>query len=134
MTNNTLDSIIENFANSICDEIRKNLSEEVGIEEIKKSNRRGEKPPIYSKKGSFIYYLYNEEDNIIYIGESGVSVKRRLFGDGSGAHCHKEWFHEVKYVKYYKNDDMDKDTRKLIERALIYKYGRDKSVNLYNED
>lgn len=131
MTNNIF-SIIEKFTSDICNEIENNLSEIVDINVMKNSDGRKRDAPIYCKNGSFIYYAYDKLNNIIYIGESGESVRTRFFGDGSGSHYRKDWFNEVSYVKYYKNDSMDNDTRKLIERVLILKYRE--TYKLYNGD
>lgn len=131
MASNVFDLTIVKFTNNICNEIEKNLLK-IDINEMKISDGRQTGAPICCKSGSFIYYAYDKSDNIIYIGESGESVKTRFFGDGDGSHCKKEWFNEVSYVKYYKNNSMDHDTRKLIERVLILKYR--KIYNLYNKD
>lgn len=79
-----------------------------------------------------IKILYNKNNEKIYIGETGKSVKSRLFCDGSGSHCNKRWFSEVEYVKYYKDENMKYDYRKMIERTLILYY-RDK-YRLYNDN
>lgn len=113
--------ILTDFEKKISDKINKKLYSE-NLENIKASDGRSKDCPICCKKGSFIYFLYSDNDNILYIGETGTSVKSRLFGDGSGAHCIKSWFIEVKKVKYYKDENMNLKARKLIERALIKHY------------
>lgn len=114
--------ILDEISKNISSYIESRLSDEVDITDIKQTHGKRNDAPPWCKRGSFIYYLYDELGNIIYIGETGVSVKSRLFGDGSGAHSNKDWFGEVKTVKYYKNDEMNNDRRKLIERALIYNH------------
>ncbi|MCR3758459.1 hypothetical protein KYB31_05545 [Clostridium felsineum] len=115
-----MEDIIMKFENDICESISKNLSEKVEIDLIRKSDARFKNALECCKKGSIIYFLYDCNDRIIYIGESGKSLKHRLFTDGNGSHFKKNWFYKVKYARYYKRN-MDDDTRKLIERALIAK-------------
>lgn len=72
--------------------------------------------------GSYIYLLLNEYDEVIYVGETGESIIHRLYGDGSGSHCNKEWFNEVKKVRYYRNEAMDWMLRLAIESLLVLKF------------
>jgi len=109
------------FANKV-DELIKNELKTEKLSLIKKSHGNMMGSPECCKENSYIYFLYNDNEEIIYIGETGKSIKRRLFNDGSGAHCSKGWFVNVKKIKYYKNNEMKSNTRKIIERALIKKY------------
>lgn len=124
--------LIAEFSQSIEEYVKKNLSGNIGVDAIKNSDGRDTGSLECCKSGSFIYYLYNKNNEIIYIGETGKSVKSRLFCDGSGSHCNKRWFSEVEYVKYYKDENMKYDYRKMIERTLILYY-RDK-YKLYNDN
>ena len=109
------------FVNDIDEIIKKNLKKEE-LDEIKKSDGREKNSPECCKKSSSIYFLYNDKEEIIYIGETGASVKHRLFTDGSGSHDKKGWISKVRKLRYYKNDEMDPNSRKTIERALIQKH------------
>jgi hypothetical protein len=121
---------IESFSEDITKYIWENLSERIELNDIKKYDGRYKNSPEYSKKGSYIYCLFNTDNEVIYIGETGQKLKNRLFSDGNGAHKGKAWLHEVEYVKYYKDKNMNNDTRKLIERILILNMR--KKYNLYN--
>lgn len=133
MKNTTsINKITKEFANKISILIEDNLSNKVDVDKIKVSNGKSKEGLECCKKGSFIYFLFNKNDDVIYIGESGQSVKNRLYTDGNGSHCQKDWFKEVEYVRYYNDKGMDDNTRKIIERALIMTYGE--KYNLYNKD
>lgn len=114
-------NLTNQFVNKI-DELIKNELKTEKSSLIKKSHGNMVGSPECCKENSYIYFLYNDNKEIIYIGETGKSIKRRLFTDGSGAHCNKNWFINVKVVKYYKNSEMKSNARKIIERALIKKY------------
>lgn len=117
-----LNDLVNNFSDGIAELITRSLKEE-SLEKILSTDRRKRDTIECCKNGSVIYFLYNKNNEIIYIGESKNTIKNRLYTDGSGSHCKKEWFKEVKYLKYYKNNDInDSDIRKLIERALIKKF------------
>jgi len=114
-------NLTNQFANKVDELIKSELKAE-SLSLIKKSHGNMMGSPECCKENSYIYFLYNDNKGIIYIGETGKSIKRRLFTDGSGAHCNKDWFVNVKKIEYYKNNEMKSNTRKIIERALIKKY------------
>lgn len=118
---NEIDLCADKFINDISNIIER-LLVKADINLIDESDGRQKDSCECCKNGSYIYILFNELDKIIYIGETGQSIKHRLFTDGTGSHFQKTWFHNVKYLKYYKNDRMDSKIRKLLERALIAKY------------
>lgn len=72
-----------------------------------------------TKKGSFIYLLYDQNDLLLYVGETGTTIKNRLKADGDGSHFKKspEMYNEVSYVKYIKGTFSPME-RKMIEQAL----------------
>ncbi|WP_394897806.1 GIY-YIG nuclease family protein [Clostridium butyricum] len=117
MIMNIIDMFVENIANSIDKFL---IIDE--LNSIRNSDGRKNDAPKCCKKGSFIYFLYDSSDEVIYIGETGQTVKNRLYIDGSGAHCNKVWFKEVVKLKYYSDTGMDFNSRKVLERALISKY------------
>ena len=116
-----MNSYVNEFIKETSNFIEKSLIKE-DINLIRKSDGRKKGSCECCKHGSYIYFLFDDLDKIIYIGESGQSVKHRLFTDGTGSHCGKYWFSDVKYLKYYKDDDMGSNVRKLLERVLIAKY------------
>lgn len=132
MTDSTMNLIIKGFTDDISVYIENNLSIKANISVIEQTDGRIKPTPEYCQSGSFIYYIYDKLNNIIYIGETGTSIKNRLFNDGSGAHKLKYWFKYADYVRYFKDNNMTADERKLIERALILKYRQ--IYKLYNED
>ncbi|WP_445669314.1 GIY-YIG nuclease family protein [Paenibacillus sp. FSL R7-0204] len=76
-----------------------------------------------AKKGSFIYLLYDVNDNLLYVGETGTHLKNRLYRDGSGSHyiTNRTMYDETKYVEYIRTEKEDALTpmeRKMIEQAL----------------
>ncbi len=123
---------IKKTSNKIAMYIEKHLSDRVEVSIIKAIHSNKKNAPEWTKKGSYIYFLYNKSHELIYIGETGVRIKARLFTNGDGAHCKKGWFSNVQYVRYYKDDNMDRDTRKMIERALILEHRI--NCKLYNND
>lgn len=114
-------TLIDEFSDELYNCIENELKKE-DVDIIKKSHGRSKDSPECCKNGSFIYFILNEENEIIYIGETAVSVKSRLFGDGSASHSKKKWFNQAKTIKYYKNDFMDDNSRKVLERVLIRRY------------
>ena len=116
-----IDLCVNKFVKDISDIIDKLLIKE-DLNLIYTSDGRKNGACECCKNGSYIYFLFDDLDRIIYIGESGKSVKHRLFTDGSGSHCQKSWFCDIEYLKYYKNDKMESNIRKLVERSLIAKY------------
>lgn len=90
------------------------------------------------KRGSFVYLLFDKNDELLYVGETGTSIKSRLIGDGSGSHRKKPWFDDVEIVKYYcvpaDCENSNEMQRKLIEQALSIclkpkYYGRKSTAN-----
>ena len=90
----------------------------VPIDTILNSDGRKPNSPEACKKGSFVYLFFDKDDQLLYVGETGTSVKSRVNGDGSGSHFIKDWFHEVSTVKYYCTSNDDEKERKLVEQAL----------------
>ncbi|TXK83551.1 GIY-YIG nuclease family protein [Paenibacillus sp. N3.4] len=75
-----------------------------------------------AKKGSFVYMLFNEVNTLLYVGETGTSIKRRMISDGSGAHKFKnpKMFNETVYIKYLLLDHskLSENERRFIEQAI----------------
>jgi len=65
-------------------------------------------------------YGYTTDDILLYVGETGKSIKTRLTGDGSGSHNNKEWYREVAYIKYYRasNNNFSAPERKILEETF----------------
>lgn len=107
-------------ASEIYDLIKDNLLHE-SITEIKTTHGRRKDAPRACKSGSSIYILYSSNNEVLYVGETGKSIKSRCFGDGSGCHSKKAWFSLVSYVMHYTVNSCEtfgKKERKLIEQAV----------------
>ncbi|MGE4403533.1 MAG: GIY-YIG nuclease family protein [Desulfobulbus sp.] len=92
----------------------------VDIQTVEKSDGRSKDSHETCKNGSFIYLLYDINDNLLYVGETGKSIKTRLTGDGSGSHYKKDWYKDVAYIKYYGGNsaDLSDKERKIIEESI----------------
>lgn len=82
--------------------------------------RKAENP--LSAKGSYVYAAYGSDGSLLYVGETGKSIKRRFISDAGGSHKSnvKNWYDDVTYVKYLKLDPDSEKYRILLEKALIF--------------
>ncbi|RXJ76816.1 hypothetical protein CRV03_08220 [Arcobacter sp. F155] len=126
--------IIEEFNKTIYHKIEKSLIKN-DIKDILNKDGRKNNSPAGCKNKPTIYILYSKKDEVLYIGESGKSLKTRCSGDGSGSHNKKDWWEEVEYVKYLINNEFCKDekVRKFLEQSLSITlkpkyYGRSKHL------
>ena len=73
-----------------------------------------------------LYYLYDKNDEIIYIGKVGsggqTSFYSRMIGHGSGAHNKQEWYKEVVKCKFHRFDNFNDSEIELLERLAIQKH------------
>ncbi len=76
-----------------------------------------------SKKG--IYFLYNKNNDVIYVGMVGegksTSFYHRMYLHGNGAHCKKIWFNEVEKFRFKIFPNKKKREIFLILILMIYK-------------
>ena len=93
--------------------------------------RRVSECPI-SKQGSYVYAAYDANECLLYVGQTGESIKKRFRSHGSGAHFEEDWYKlETAKVRFQRLGPASADGyyRKLLERALILaggpKYQRD---------
>ena len=97
--------------------------------EIEISDGRRDKSNPISQCGSIIYIAYADK-NILYVGESSTSIKRRFISDGSGSHkeANKTWYKNMTHVKFLKYEEsiLPEMYRKLLEQLF--------SVNLKPEN
>lgn len=77
-----------------------------------------------------IYFLYNDSNQIIYIGmvsnAESTSFYRRMYGHGTGAHKNKHWFNECKKFRFKKFPTATKNDLRVIERMMIFRKGQPK--------
>ena len=70
-----------------------------------------------------IYFLYNSNNQIIYIGKVGTgcstSLYDRMSGHGSGAHNKQKWYKEVEYGKYIIFKHLNDSEIEIVERLCI---------------
>ena len=73
-----------------------------------------------------LYYLYDANDKIIYIGKVGsgdqTSFYSRMIGHGNGAHKAQDWYNEVVKCKFYRFDIFNDSEIELLERLSIQKH------------
>ena len=112
--------MFENQSKEIYEQLELDMIEE-DISIIQSTSGNTLTAPRACKSGSSVYILLSTSGDVLYVGETGVSVKSRCFGDGSGAHSKKPWFSEVARVKHFTKDsdaDFSVKERKLAEQAL----------------
>ena len=109
---------INNFSQLFLDFFNKNSNQYLKAE-IEKADGRKEKN-IISQLGSFLYVVFDEKDTVLYVGETGTSLKNRFISDGGGSHKqkNKNWYSIFKYIKILKLDSNDMQVRKLLEQSL----------------
>lgn len=77
-----------------------------------------------------LYFLYNKNDEVVYIGKSGngkeTSLYDRIKGHGNGAHNKKDWYSDVEYGKFHKFEKLNNKQLQIIERLAIYNMGQPK--------
>ena len=83
----------------------------------------------YGTKTNFklgLYYLYDKNDEIIYIGKVGsggrTSFYSRMIGHGNGAHIKQKWYKEVVKCKFHRFDNFNDSEIELLERLAIQKH------------
>lgn len=73
-----------------------------------------------------LYYLYNEKNEIIYIGKAGTgngtSFYDRMIGHGSGAHNKQVWYAKVDKCKFHRFEKFNDSEIELLERLAIQKH------------
>ncbi len=81
-----------------------------------------------------LYFLYNESNEVVYVGKVGngptTSLYHRLIGHGSGAHKNAYWWKEVYKCKFYRFVGLDDKEILQIERLSIF----GKSQPKYNDE
>lgn len=117
----TLHDAALQFSKCVLDDFNKSLQSATKEEIEQADGRRGPNP--ISEKGSYLYAAYDSNGQLLYVGETGESLKSRFTGDGLGAHKNKNWYENMAEVKYKKlcpiDEKNDERYRKLLERALI---------------
>ncbi len=74
------------------------------------------------KKG--IYFLFNKNDQVIYVGhikdQKSTSLYDRIKGHGSGSHSNSYWYTEVEKGKFLRFNNLTNEELLLIERLSIF--------------
>lgn len=89
---------------------------------------------------SGIYFLYNDKNEVIYVGMVGnkqnTSLYDRIVGHGNGSHNKKEWYKEVTKGKFHRFKDLNDEELRKIERLAIFGMNQPKynDVHITNED
>lgn len=94
-------------------------------EEIEITDGRKDKNNPICQNSSCLYMALAGED-ILYIGETSKSIKRRFISDGTGSHksaC-ENWYHKMTKVKFVMlaEANLPDKYRKLLEQALSISY------------
>lgn len=73
-----------------------------------------------SKTGSILYVVFDNSDKVLYVGETGKSIKRRFISDGHGSHKRKNsnWYNNMEYLLMLCLDNNEVKHRKLLEQSL----------------
>lgn len=100
------------------------LLSKIPVAEMEDSTKYGRgKKAAYHKNRQGLYFLYNADDKIIYIGKVGPGKRTSLFhrmkGHGSGAHNKQKWYKEVKYGHYINLPNLNIDELEKLERICI---------------
>ncbi len=89
--------------------------------EVENADGRKDRNNPICKTASCLYLAYSG-DQVLYVGETSKSIKRRFISDGSGSH--KEacsgWYETMSHVRFIACDEQELPTmhRKLFEQAL----------------
>jgi len=120
---------IDTFAKEFIESIPEEKWIKVSKLEIETADGRKDKDNPISQYGSIIYIAY-EEKNILYVGETSKSIKRRFISDSGGSHqkTNENWYKKMTHVKFlqYKEEELPEIYRKLLEQLF--------SVNLKPEN
>lgn len=105
------------------DEFIKMFEEKIDNEPIKNKNKE-DIIKNYKKCKNAIYFLYDKENIVIYVGKVGkgkkTSFAHRMYLHGNGAHCNKSWFNEVERFKVKEFKNLSAKELSYIERLMIY--------------
>lgn len=116
--------VVKKQIDEIVDALIQSLSSrwtQVTKEEIENADGRRDGSNPICKKGSCLYVAYSG-DQVLYVGETSKSIKRRFISDGSGSH--KEacagWYEMMSHVQFLAYDEQELPTmyRKFFEQAL----------------
>lgn len=116
-----IDNLIDNVIASISSDDWYNATKS----DIEQADGRTDKSNTISQQGSIVYIAYNNE-NVLYVGESSKSIKRRFISDGGGSHKEKNsnWYEDMTHVRFLKYDEINLPEmyRKLLEQLLSVKF------------
>jgi predicted GIY-YIG superfamily endonuclease len=89
-------------------------------DEIESADGRKDRGNPICRTSSCLYVAYSS-NNVLYVGETSKSIKRRFNSDGSGSHKQAcSWYSKMTHVRYVVFDDRDLPVqyRKFLEQAL----------------
>ncbi|WP_143178127.1 hypothetical protein [Cystobacter ferrugineus] len=118
MSNEIIKDTVKAAARNLVDQLSPHWKS-ISKATLEESPSKGTPRPEFHTKGSFLYVAY-ENKKVLYVGESSISVKRRLLHDGTGAHNKKGWYERVTHVCYarFSHDELPEPYRKMLEQAL----------------
>lgn len=88
----------------LCDFEHGESTEQATKQDIENADSRKKKNRI-SEEGSYVYAAYDNSERLLYVGETGKSIKRRFISDGTGAYKEKNkcWYEIMENVRFKKN-------------------------------
>ncbi len=102
-----------------------NKWKEATKEEIETADGRVDRTNPISRTAPCLYIAYCDDD-VLYVGETSKSIKRRFISDGSGSHREAcSWYSRMTHVRYvtFAESELPVMFRKLLEQALSIHYG-----------
>ena len=129
----------EEFTKKVIEKIKK--LEKISKDDMECSSKYGRGLNAFNdeKHRQGIYFLYNSNNQIIYIGKVGTgcstSLYDRMIGHGSGAHNKQEWYKEVEYGKYIIFKHLNDSEIEIVERlCIMYNPHKDNYNDKYFSD
>ena len=129
----------EEFTKKVIEKIEKQLP--IPKSEMENSKKYGTSRKAIKINGcrQGVYFLYNTNKEIIYIGKVGTKKKTSLYhrmkGHGSGAHNKQSWYAEVDFGKYIIFDKLNDFEIEVIERlCIMYNPNKDNYNDKYFND
>lgn len=93
-------------------------------EAIESADGRKDRSNSICQTASCVYIAYSGED-VLYVGETSKSIKRRFNSDGAGSHREAcSWYSRMSHVRYitFNESELPVMHRKLLEQALAIHY------------
>jgi hypothetical protein len=116
-------SKLDTFAKNIIEFIPEKDWIKVSKLEIENADGRKDKFNQVSQKGSVVYIAY-DNNIVLYVGESSISIKRRFISDGAHKQSNNNWYQKMTHVRFLKYNDINLPEvyRKSLEQLLSIEF------------